>query len=108
MTMSSMTRRTSWERWGLRLSATSTLAATSGGRAASGTVGHAGEPFGCSVQQRPRVVTRYRAAHIVLGGECDDPLHEIADAVRRRVQGLQVGGPPEAIAAVLAGLPGRL
>ena len=33
---------------------------------------------------------------------------EIADAVRRRVQGLQVGGPPEAIAAVLAGLPGRL
>jgi homocysteine S-methyltransferase len=32
---------------------------------------------------------------------------EIADAVRHRVQGLQVGGPPEAIAAILGGLPAR-
>ncbi len=32
---------------------------------------------------------------------------EIADAVRGRVQGLQVGGPPAAVAAVLARLPVR-
>jgi homocysteine S-methyltransferase len=32
---------------------------------------------------------------------------EIADGVRRRVQGLQVGGPPAAVAAVVGGLTGR-
>ena len=32
---------------------------------------------------------------------------EIADAVRGRVQGLQVAGPPAAVRAVLAALPGR-
>ena len=32
---------------------------------------------------------------------------EIADAVRRRVQGLQVSGPPAAVAAVVGGLTGR-